>query len=105
MLGELLRELDSEMFFVLLIVGGALSAATLISLGSVAMITWRKVRRDEMVFELKREMLAQGMSADEIVKVVGATPPSPWTTSSWTCGGKKRRDAIIAASAASASLS
>lgn len=105
MLSDLVQQLEPDMFFVLLIVGGALSSATLISLGSVAMITWRKVRRDEMVFELKREMLAQGMSADEIVKVVGATPPSPWTASSWTCGGKKRRNASIAASAASASLS
>jgi hypothetical protein len=107
MFGELLRQLDPEMFFALLIVGGSLASGTLITLGSVALITWRKARRDEMTFELKREMLEQGMSADDIAKVIGAAPPRPaWTAGSpWSCGGKRRRHAIMAASAASASLS
>jgi len=105
MFEDLLRQLDPEMFFVLLIVGGALTAATLIALGSVALVTWRKARRDEMAFELKREMVAQGMSADDIAKVVAAAPPRPvWTGSPWACGGKHRRPALIASSAATASL-
>ena len=105
MFGDLLRQLDPEMFFVLLIVGGALTTATIIALSSVALVTWRKARRDEMTFELKREMLEQGMSADDIAKVIAAAPPRPaWTGSPWSCGGKRRRQAIIASSAATASL-
>ncbi len=93
---DLLDQLDPEMFFVLLIVGGSLFAGTAISLGSVAMIMWRKSRLDEQNFELKREMLEQGMSAEDIAKVIAAGPPAPsWMApsgarSAWGCGHKKR---------------
>jgi hypothetical protein len=96
---SLLRQLEPEMFFVLLIVGGSLAAATVISLASVAMVTWRKSRRDDLVFQLKREMLEQGMSADDIAKVIAAGPPAPvWASPaawpSWGCGHKKRHVAM-----------
>ena len=53
-------------------------------IGAIAVITdyYRSVQRDEMDATLKMEMLARGMSAEEIIEVLKATStshdPPPW---------------------------
>lgn len=42
---------------------------------------WLKHRRDEIHTELKQEMLARGMSADEIIQVLNAGDPKKSTKS------------------------
>jgi hypothetical protein len=41
--------------------------------GSTVAVQWRKVRQAELETALKSEMLQLGMSADDIVKVLGVT--------------------------------
>jgi hypothetical protein len=36
---------------------------------------WLRHRRNEILAELKRDMIEKGMSADEIVRVLNAGPP------------------------------
>jgi len=38
---------------------------------------WRKMRRDELNAGLKQDMIARGMSADEIERVLAARSDSP----------------------------
>jgi hypothetical protein len=38
---------------------------------------WRKMRRDELDAGLKQEMIARGMSADEIERVLAARSDKP----------------------------
>lgn len=57
---------------VLITVIGA-SAVTVISSVCVLSAMWRSVRVREEENDLKREMLARGMSVDEIVRVMGAS--------------------------------
>jgi ABC-type siderophore export system fused ATPase/permease subunit len=96
MIEQMLREMKPELVFVLVIVGMSLVVATVVSLVSVVATAWRKTRRDEMIYELKREMLERGMSAEEIERVVRAEAPAfglpsamgvPW----WSCGHKHSR--------------
>jgi hypothetical protein len=53
-------------------------------IGAIAVVTeyYRGVQRDEMDAMLKMEMLARGMSAEEIIEVLKATSvaddPDPW---------------------------
>jgi hypothetical protein len=51
-------------------------AAVSISMAAVAVAYfWYKLRRDEMLTTLKRELSDRGMTADEIRTVIEATPP------------------------------
>jgi ABC-type amino acid transport substrate-binding protein len=52
----------------------ALLAGTVISVAVTVAINWRMVRQTEDNNALKQSMLEMGMSADEIAKVVSATP-------------------------------
>lgn len=51
---------------VLFIIGATISAV-------FAVIQWRKIRIAEMEATLKQQMLDRGMTADEIVRVLGAS--------------------------------
>jgi hypothetical protein len=44
-----------------------------VAVGCTVAVQWRKARQAELETALKREMLQMGMSADDIVKVLGAT--------------------------------
>jgi len=52
----------------------ALLGGTVIAVASVIAVNWRMVRQTEDNNALKQSMLDMGMPADEIAKVVGATP-------------------------------
>jgi hypothetical protein len=73
---ELIRSLSQSSGVALGAVLGSLGiiGVTLISVISVAMSEWRKVRETESVAALKQQMLDRGMTADDIVKVVGVAP-------------------------------
>jgi hypothetical protein len=64
-----------EWFFLLSV---ATACITGIAIAAIAMIsgTVAKTQRTRLEAEMKREMLDRGMSADEIAKVIKATPPN-----------------------------
>jgi hypothetical protein len=85
--------MKQEFVFVLMIVGITAVFVTVISVISVVATAWRKSRRDEMMYELKREMLERGMSAEDIERVIRAesptfTLPSVIATPWWGCSHK-----------------
>src|SRR5262249_24201082 len=49
----------------------------LMSVGCSIAVQWRKARQVEVEGALKKEMLERGMSADDIVKVLGASCKTP----------------------------
>ena len=67
---------DSTQRFSLVIVG--IGCVTLVStvLISVLLTCWHKLKSDQVEADLKRDMLDRGMTADEIQKVIEATPQS-----------------------------
>jgi hypothetical protein len=50
----------------------SLATGVIIVLGTSIVHAWTKVRRTALDAELKLEMIRQGMSADEICRVIGA---------------------------------
>jgi hypothetical protein len=62
----------------------SLAAGVLIVLGTAFLRHWSLVRRTSIEAELKLEMVRQGMSADEICRVVASRPGLP--------AGKRHRD-------------
>jgi len=65
---QALQSMPVEKFVPGLAIGGFLLVAAI----AVIAKAWRLVRRSEIEADLKREMLARGMSADEIVRVLEA---------------------------------
>lgn len=57
----------------------SLAAGVLIVLGTSYLRHWSQVRRTALEAELKLEMVRQGMSADEICRVVESRPCSAWS--------------------------
>lgn len=53
----------------------SLAAGVLIVLGTTFMHHWSRVRRATLEAELKQEMIRQGMSADEICRVIASRSP------------------------------
>lgn len=53
----------------------SLAAGVLIVLGTTFLHHWSRVRRASLEAELKQEMIRQGMSADEICRVIEARSP------------------------------
>jgi hypothetical protein len=73
-MNEFLSRLNpGEMIAIVSICGGLL-----ITLLSVRLGTWHKVRSEEIAAEIKRDMLDRGMSADEIKTVLDAGPRKTW---------------------------
>lgn len=60
--------------FVFVLVGAliAIGLPALTILGIAGMVTWRKHRATKFAHDLKAEMIAAGMSADEIERVLSA---------------------------------
>ena len=54
----------------------------------VGIVTWRKHQATKMQTELKMEMLARGMSADEIERVLSAKAESRPRSEALHCGAK-----------------
>jgi hypothetical protein len=54
----------------------AILGSGLVAILIIAVVSWRKVRVAEMDAALKQQMLDRGMSADEIVRVLGASSPT-----------------------------
>ena len=52
---------------------GLTGLGALVAIVSVVTAYWHKVRQSEMEAALKHKMLDQGMSADDIMKVLGAS--------------------------------
>jgi len=62
--------------FVIIIVAIGCFTAIVVTLGSIVAALSNSLHRRRSEFDLKREMLDRGMSADEIAKVIdSATPP------------------------------
>jgi hypothetical protein len=55
----------------------SLATGALIVLGTTFLVHWSRVRRATLEAELKQEMIRQGMSADEICRVVESRPGVP----------------------------
>ena len=55
----------------------SLAAGVLIVLGTTFLHHWSRVRRAALEAELKLEMIRQGLSADEICRVVESSPGVP----------------------------
>jgi hypothetical protein len=55
----------------------SLATGVLIVLGTTFLHHWSRVRRAAIEAELKLEMVRQGMSADEICRVVASRPGQP----------------------------
>jgi hypothetical protein len=73
---------------------GMFICIAVISVGCTVAVQWRKVRQATLEAELKRDMIQQGMSADDIVKVLTATafsepgqPSQPTEPASRASGG------------------
>ena len=68
------ESLNQQPQFVFSIIMGLIvfGSIALTILGVVGMIVWRKHRATRMASEMKLEMIAAGMSADEIERVLGA---------------------------------
>ena len=67
---------DGDQRFVLTIVG--IGCVTLVSIVLVSVLStcWHRLKSDQIEADLKREMLDRGISADEIQKIIEATPQS-----------------------------
>ena len=75
MLNELSQVLDNNAGMVLAVILSICGMATaiLISVGTTLIIQWRCLRQTEDENSLKRELLHQGMSADDIEAIIVAT--------------------------------
>jgi hypothetical protein len=89
--------LDENQRFVVVLTALGCVTGVIITIVSIAYCWMDGVSKRRAEMDLKREMLDRGMSADEIAKVIEATPPSdaaqqwaafmgPWGR---RCGGKK----------------
>ena len=74
--GGFFEGFDGDQRFVLTIIG--MGCVTLVStvLVSVLLTCWHKLKSDQIEGDLKRDMIDRGMTADEIQKVIEATPQS-----------------------------
>ncbi len=66
--------LDQEQRFVVLIIALGCATAVLLGLAGIVSTVIGSVHRRRAEMSLKREMIERGMTADEIVKVMGASP-------------------------------
>lgn len=87
MLDELSKALGNEPGLMVAVLLGTLGMITgiLISLGCTLLTSWQRVRRTEDENALKQSMLEQGLSAEEIERVICSTSLR---------GGKRRVPAI-----------
>jgi hypothetical protein len=67
-MSEFFSKLNSDDLDGLLIV----AAALIFGLAAIAIVGWLKMRKAELAANLKHDMLARGMSADDIEKVLNA---------------------------------
>lgn len=75
-LSNLIEGFDADKRFALAIIGIGCATLVVIVLVSVLSTYWHKVKSDQIEADLKRDMLDRGMTADEIQKVIEATPQS-----------------------------
>ncbi|MCA9230609.1 MAG: hypothetical protein KDA57_08155 [Planctomycetales bacterium] len=82
--------LEGEERFIVLLVTIGCATGIIISLTSIIAGVIGAVHKRNAEYELKREMLDRGMSADEIAKVIEAGPATvfPRWVSSWCKGNK-----------------
>jgi hypothetical protein len=65
---------EPQFLFALIAVCIVFGVPAITILGAVAMRTWRKHQATKMEIELKHEMVAAGMSAAEIERILAAKP-------------------------------
>ena len=75
-ISSLIEGFGTDQRFALTIIGIGCVTLVVIVLVSVLTTHWHKVKSDQIEADLKREMLDRGMTADEIQKVIEATPQS-----------------------------
>jgi hypothetical protein len=73
-INSFVEDFDTDKRFALAIVGIGCVTLVVIVLVSVLSTYWHKVKSDQIEADLKRDMLDRGMTADEIQKVIEATP-------------------------------
>jgi hypothetical protein len=73
-MNDVVNSLNQEPQFIFIIVVSIIlfGSLALTILGVVGMLVWRKHRATRMASEMKLEMIAAGMSADEIERVLAA---------------------------------
>jgi len=54
----------------------AVSGGLLVPIVAIIAYSWRRMRQTELEIGLKNEMIARGMSADEIERVIRASSPT-----------------------------
>jgi hypothetical protein len=71
---SIVDSLNQQPQFIFLIIAALIvfGSMALTVLGVVGMLVWRKHRAAQMASEMKLEMIAAGMSADEIERVLAA---------------------------------
>lgn len=72
----LLDGIESNERFVLMIVALGCATGVLITLATVIGGCWSRIKDRQIEADLKRDMLDRGMTAEEIQKVIEATPQS-----------------------------
>lgn len=82
---QLLSRLDSGQLTIVLVVAAVMSVSLVIGVTSVIAHAWRSVRERQMAISIVVEMLEQGMSAEEVVRVLQAA------------GTEKQSDRVLAA--------
>jgi hypothetical protein len=97
-MNELIAKMQPGEFIGLVAIVSGVLAGIIIPSVLIVTLYLRNSRRDSMEYDLKREMLDRGMSADDIERVirVGVTEmeQSPWThwskaASNWGCAKGK----------------
>lgn len=67
----ILDKLDSEFIFVLLLLGGIMTAVTLMVIVTTSMKYWHSYRESKMASDMIRDMLERQMTPENIVAVMG----------------------------------
>lgn len=73
----ILDKLDSEFIFVLMLIGGIVTAVTIMVVVTNAMKCWRGYRESKLGSDMIREMLDRQMTADNIVAVMSSWKGGP----------------------------
>lgn len=88
-LSDLLAGLTPDQHFVLILVMIGCGTGVLITLGIIFAATYGSVREKEYETDLKRELVAQGKSAEEIEKILKPSDGFSRAIGEWGCRKKR----------------
>jgi hypothetical protein len=78
--------LDQGQRFVLMIVAIGCATGIILGLAGILYSAFDGIHRRRLYADLKREMIDRGMTADEIVRIIEATPPEDATERAASAG-------------------